>query len=189
MRIRSIALAGVAGAVIAYLFDPISGSARRSRLRARLAMPTSGRSVRLAERAPMPDNMAPRPVVQTPDIPEGRAARTAALVQEEGSASSGEDANAGGDPETPDDGTIARHVRTTLQQRHDLPTESLVVDVVSGVVYLRGELDDPSGFNEIVDLTSSVPGVRRVQSFLRLPESETIDRPVTTSDLGDAWNG
>ena len=48
----------------------------------------------------------------------------------------------------------------------------------------------------LVDLTGSVPGIRRVQSLLHLPESERVSRPQsrvistpTTPPLGDSWNG
>jgi BON domain-containing protein len=75
-----------------------------------------------------------------------------------------------------DDAAIVRTVRTKLQERHDLGTEDLVVDVVNGVVYLSGDLHDRHTFGEVVDLTAEVPGVRRVQSLLHLPNSETIAR-------------
>jgi hypothetical protein len=67
---------------------------------------------------------------------------------------------------------------------------------VRGVAYLRGEFHDRQKFDAVVDLTGSVPGIRRVQSLLHLPESETVSRSEprvisrkTTSRLGDAWNG
>jgi hypothetical protein len=63
-----------------------------------------------------------------------------------------------------------------------------MIDVVRGVAYLRGDLGDRGRFDDILDVTGSVPGVRRVQSLLHLPESETISRP-TTRHLGDTWNG
>ena len=47
------------------------------------------------------------------------------------------------------------------QADDDLETGGLVIDVVRGVAYLRGELHDREKFNEVVDLTGSVPGIRR----------------------------
>ena len=76
-----------------------------------------------------------------------------------------------------DDAAIIRSVRTKLQERRDLRTDDLVVDVVNGVAYLSGDLHDRQTFGEVVDLTGEVPGVRRVQSLLHLPHSETISRP------------
>jgi osmotically-inducible protein OsmY len=91
-------------------------------------------------------------------------------------------------PGTADDAVIERTVRRKLQERPDLQAGGLVIDVVRGVAYLRGDLSDRHGIDEIVDLTSAVPGVRRVQSLLHLPETETISRP-DAKPLGDAWNG
>ena len=85
-----------------------------------------------------------------------------------------------------DDGQIVRTVRTTLEERRDLRTDDLVVDVVNGVAYLTGSLHDPHTFGEVVDLTGEVPGVRRVQSLLHLPHSETI---VKTSEGRTAAQG
>jgi osmotically-inducible protein OsmY len=78
-----------------------------------------------------------------------------------------------------DDAAIARAVRSRLGERRDLRTQDLVVDVVNGVAYLSGDLHDRQTFGEVVDLTSEVPGIRRVQSLLHLPESETIVRTLT----------
>ena len=60
------------------------------------------------------------------------------------------------------------------QRRPDLGADDLVIDVVNGVAYLSGDLHDRHTFGEVVDLTRDVPGVRRVQSLLHLPPSETI---------------
>ena len=94
------------------------------------------------------------------------------------------------------DAAIARAIRSRLEDRSDLETGGLVIDVVRGVAYLRGELHDRQQFDEVVDLTGSVPGIRRVQSLLHLPESERVSRPQsrvistpTTPPLGDSWNG
>ena len=99
-------------------------------------------------------------------------------------------------PEDESDAAIAQTIRTRLEERSDLETGGLVIDVVRGVAYLRGELHDREKFNEVVDLTGSVPGIRRVQSLLHLPESERVSRPQsrvistpTTPPLGDSWNG
>jgi osmotically-inducible protein OsmY len=73
---------------------------------------------------------------------------------------------------------IAGDVRAKLQRRPDLGADELVIDVVNGVAYLSGDLHDQHTFGEVVDLTREVPGVRRVQSLLHLPPSETI--PGTT---------
>jgi hypothetical protein len=174
MRIRNLALAGLAGAALAYFFDPVAGSARRNRLRDRLSTFMPGRPMRHEALAPLPENVAPSPArapnTMVVDTPKTRPGDASAL------------------PEDQDDAAIARKIQLKLKERSDLEAANLVIDVVRGVAYLRGDLNDRQKFEEIVDLTGSVPGVRRVQSLLHLPESETVSRPVTRP-LGDAWNG
>jgi hypothetical protein len=169
MRIRNAVLAGLAGAAVAYLFDPVAGSARRRRLRERIATLLPGRAIGPVARPPTPENVAPSPPAPV----------TEAVVRP---------TEAEALPEDRTDAAIARKVRQRLQERSDIETGSLMIDVVQGVAYLRGSLHDQGKFDEIVDLTGSVPGVRRVQSLLHLPESETISKP-TTRQLGDTWNG
>jgi len=164
MRIRNLALAGLAGAAVAYYFHPVEGIARRRRLRGQIERLMSGRGMLRSDSHPMPENVAPAaapPVV--------RPSETNAL------------------PEDQPDAIIAEKVRQRLKERPDLATANLMIDVVRGVAYLRGDLHDRARFDDIVNVTSSVPGVRRVQSLLHLPESETISRPVTRH-LGDTWN-
>lgn len=198
MRIRTIALAGLAGAAAAYLFDPIAGNARRSRLRERIAPLTQRRSILAGNPAPLPDNMIPVPKTETgempeepskesvPDMPEEPSKETAPDMPEEPSKESVPDA-----PEDDSmDAAIAGRIRMDVLGRPDLETGSLVVDVVQGAAFLRGELNDRRAIEEIVDLTDSVPGVRSVQNLIviRMPDSGTVTRPVTKS-LGDAWTG
>lgn len=173
MRFRTIALAAAAGAAVAYLFDPISGGARRRRLLEQL--PSLPMPRRARDRGPLPENLVPTstpdrpaavaprtyepPRVTVPEMPATAAATAAATVP-------------AADESGPDDATIAREVRMRLESRPDLETGELVIDVVRGVAYLRGDLKDQETFDEIVDLTSAVPGVRRVQSLLHVPNGD-----------------
>jgi hypothetical protein len=84
-----------------------------------------------------------------------------------------------------DDGAIVQRVRSRLDERRDLRTDDLTVDVVNGVAYLCGELHDPHTFGEVVEVTRATPGVRRVQSLLHLPESEVLARIAGRSSAGD----
>jgi hypothetical protein len=200
MRIRTIALAGLAGAAAAYLFDPIAGNARRSRLRERVAAAYSQRGrIPADSREPLPDNMIPVPKTETgempeepskesvPDMPEGPSKENLPDMPEEPSTESAPDAP---EDDSMDDAAIADRIRMDVLGRPDLETGSLVVDVVQGAAFLRGELNDRRAIEEIVDLTGSVPGVRSVQNLIviRMPDSGTVTRPVTKS-LGDAWIG
>ncbi|HEX6579726.1 MAG TPA: BON domain-containing protein [Actinomycetota bacterium] len=209
MRIRNLALTGLAAAAVAYYFDPVKGSARRIRLRGNIRTLT-GRAMRRGDRAPLPENVAPvsmpEPTI-VEEAPEVRPAEANALPEDAapvsmpepptvGKAPEVRPAEADALPEDESDAAIARRIRTRLEERSDLGTGGLVIDVVRGVAYLRGELDDRQQFDEVVDLTGSVPGIRRVQSLLHLPESERIRRPQsrvistpTTPPLGDSWNG
>jgi osmotically-inducible protein OsmY len=203
MRIRNLALTGLAAAAVAYYFDPVKGSARRSRLRGQIQTLT-GRAMRRHDLAPLPENVAPVSVPDSPTIekaPEARPAESvaAASVPEAPIVEKAPEARpveAVALPEDESDAAIAQTIRARLEERSDLGTGGLVIDVVRGVAYLRGELHDREKFNEVVDLTGSVPGIRRVQSLLHLPESERVSRPQsrvistpTTPPLGDSWNG
>jgi hypothetical protein len=172
MRIRNAAIAGLAGAAVAYFFDPVAGSARRRRLRERIATLLPGRAIGPVERPPTPENVAPVSVRPAASVTEAVVRPTEAESP----------------PEDRTDAAIAGTVRQRLKERSDIQTGNLMIDVVQGVAYLRGTLPDQAKFDEIVDLTGAVPGVRRVQSLLHLPESETINKP-TTRRLGDTWNG
>ena len=226
MRIRNLALTSLAAAAVAYYFDPVKGSARRSRLRGQIQTLT-GRAMRRRDLAPLPENVAPVSMPESPTVekaPEARPAENvepvsmpesptvekapeARPVESVASASVPEppivekapearSVEAVALPEDESDAAIAQTIRTRLEERSDLETGGLVIDVVRGVAYLRGELHDREKFNEVVDLTGSVPGIRRVQSLLHLPESERVSRPQsrvistpTTPPLGDSWNG
>jgi BON domain-containing protein len=193
MRIRTAILAAAAGAAAAYLFDPTSGGPRRRRLRSMIAGMIPRRPS-TPDDTPLPENLAPtasssRDVVVSraptgpmtpaprPDRPaRDVAARPGAAIGGAGvpSAIEGEDARIAGD------------VRAKLRRRPDLGADELVIDVVNGVAYLSGDLHDQHTFGEVVDLTRDVPGVRRVQSLLHLPPSETIPgATVRTSDDED----
>ena len=161
MRTRTVVLAGTGAAAAVYLFDPRGGKARRERLRAsvrpltrRRPLPIEPSFASTPERSTAVDISAPPPVPFR-DEPMPVASPSGAS----------------------DDAAIIRNVRTKLQERRDLRTDDLVVDVVNGVAYLSGDLHDRQTFGEVVDLTGEVPGVRRVQSLLHLPHSETIQRP------------
>ena len=201
MRIRNLALTGLAAAAVAYYFDPVKGSARRSRLRGQIQAFT-GRAMR-RNQAALPENVAPLSMPGAPAVeeaPEVRPTQDATPVSTPAPAvengSEVRPAEAGAPPEDETDAAIARRIRARLEERSDLGTGGLVIDVVRGVAYLRGELHDREKFNEVVDLTGSVPGIRRVQSLLHLPESERVSRPhsrvistPSTPLLGDSWNG
>jgi osmotically-inducible protein OsmY len=79
MRIRTIAIAGLAGAAAAYLFDPVAGNARRNRIRDQIRGFT--RRLAMPERTPpLPVNMVSTPtmeaVTDTTEVPTKAADTT-----------------------------------------------------------------------------------------------------------------
>jgi hypothetical protein len=176
MRARTVVIAGTAAAAIVYLFDPHGGRARRERILASMRPLTRGRV------DPVEPMSAPTP---EPSREETTSAPTTAPFREEPMAVTSSSTSV-------DDAAIVRGVRTKLEERHDLRTDDLVVDVVNGVAYLSGDLHDRQTFGEVVDLTSEVPGVRRVQSLLHLPHSETISRILSgrrTDEIAEREHG
>ena len=160
MRIRTLVIAGTGAAVAVYLFEPHGGKARREHIRTSMR-PHTRRPIGPVGQMTAPTVEPTREETITPSAPAPSREETKSVTSSSTSV---------------DDAAIVRTVRTKLQERHDLGTEDLVVDVVNGVVYLSGDLHDRHTFGEVVDLTAEVPGVRRVQSLLHLPHSETIAR-------------
>jgi hypothetical protein len=160
MRIRTLVIAGTGAAAAVYLFEPHGGQARRARIRTSMR-PLMRRRIEPAKAISAPILEPPREETTTPSAPAPPREVPKAVPSSSTSV---------------DDAAIVRTVRTRLQERHDLGTDDLVIDAVNGVVYLSGDLHDWQTFGEVVDLTADVPGVRRVQSLLHLPHSETISR-------------
>jgi hypothetical protein len=163
MRTRTVVIAGTGVAAVVYLFDPHAGRARRERILASMRPVTRGRTVSL----------------EPTSTPTSEPSREEATSQSAPAPFRDELISVTSSSPSVDDATIVRSVRTKLQERHDLRTDDLVVDVVNGVAYLSGDLHDRQTFGEVVDLTAVVPGVRRVQSLLHLPPSETISRTIS----------
>jgi hypothetical protein len=160
MRIRTLVIAGTGAAAAVYLFEPHGGTVRREHIRASMR-PHTRRRIAPVEPTSPPTSETTREETITPSAPAPSPDEPKSVTNSSTSV---------------DDAAIVRSVRRKLQERHDLGTEDLVVDVVNGVVYLSGDLHDNQTFGEVVDLTTDVPGVRRVQSLLHLPHSETIAR-------------
>jgi BON domain len=188
MRSRTAILAALAGAAAVYLFDPIKGGARRERLRSAVTRVTRRPSYhREDDGSPLPENLAPT----TPGPLDTAVSRvpTPGPIAAPRPGRPTEDVEAGplGGGQGKD-ARIAGQVRTRLERRPDLGADDLVIDVVNGVAYLSGDLHDQHTFGEVVDLTREVPGVRRVQSLLHLPPSETIPgagvKPSDDQDTG-----
>jgi osmotically-inducible protein OsmY len=69
----------------------------------------------------------------------------------------------------PDDRTLKQRVQTEVLGDPAVPKGPIVVDVLDGMVTLRGQLSSPGEIALVEDLALSVIGVRGVESLLHLP--------------------
>jgi hypothetical protein len=181
MRARTMVLAGIGAAAIAYVFDPREGRARRNHLLATIQRLPGDGAVQVEGPVPVPQNVAPTHSAEPEPPPDHREPTAGATPGR----SDARPVSVARPNATVDDAAIVQNVRTRLEERRDLGTDDLVVDVVNGVAYLSGDLHDRQTFGEVVDLTRDVPGVRRVQSLLHLPHSETFTRTIAGRRAGD----
>ncbi len=75
-----------------------------------------------------------------------------------------------------DDVTLARKVETHIFRGRDAPKGSVDVNVVEGVVELRGEVKNPELKEELERKTRSIPEVRGVENLLHLPKTPAPTR-------------
>lgn len=67
---------------------------------------------------------------------------------------------------SPDDLIVTDRVKTELFGAVDVPTGQVNLNVEDGVVFLRGNVDDPEKIEELVGLAGAVEGVVRVVNLL-----------------------
>ena len=136
-------LAGAIGAAIAYFFDPDSGRRRR-----KLFTDKVGKFARQG----------------------GRRAQDAA-AQAEGMKQKATHLREQEKPQ-PDDVTLARKVETEIFRDADVPKGKINVNVEDGIVYLRGELEQPDLIQDLESQARKVQGVRDVENLLHTPGQE-----------------
>jgi osmotically-inducible protein OsmY len=137
------ALAGAIGAALAYFFDPDSGRRRRTELIKR-----TGKAFRQA----------------------GKRAGDAAS-QAEGMKQKATHRQEQEKPQ-PDDVTLARKVESEIFRDAEVPKGKVNVNVEDGVVYLRGELEQPDLIRDLESQARKVQGVRDVENLLHTPGQE-----------------
>jgi osmotically-inducible protein OsmY len=137
------ALAGAIGAALAYFFDPDSGRRRRTELIKR-----TGKAFRRA----------------------GKRAGDAAS-QAEGMKQKATHREEQEKPQ-PDDVTLARKVESEIFRDAEVPKGKVNVNVEDGVVYLRGELEQPDLIKDLESQARKVQGVRDVENLLHTPGQE-----------------
>ncbi len=98
---------------------------------------------------------------QASSAPSSTGAGTGAASQQAG--------NHQPDNSNPDDNTIRDRVETELFRRAWVPKGNLNIDVVDGVVELRGQLKHQADIDTLIKDARAVQHVKDVRSFLHLP--------------------
>jgi osmotically-inducible protein OsmY len=137
------ALAGAIGAALAYFFDPDNGRRRR-----KIAVDKAGKLVRKAGQQA-----------------QGAAAQAQGLKEKATHLSEQEKPQ-------PDDVTLARKVESEIFRDADVPKGQINVNVEDGVVYLRGELEQPDLIDDLEAQARKVQGVLGVENLLHVPGEE-----------------
>lgn len=78
-----------------------------------------------------------------------------------------------------DDVTLARKVETEIFRNSRAVKESVNVNVVDGVVWLRGEVKRPQQIRSLEEKARAVPEVRGVENLLHLPKTPAPTRADT----------
>ena len=81
------------------------------------------------------------------------------------------------EPKDFDDVTLARKVETEIFRDADVPKGQINVNAEGGVVYLRGEVEQPDMIEELESKARDVQGVREVENLLHLPGQEAPTKP------------
>lgn len=140
MFVRTVVV-GTIGAALAFFFDPDRGRSRRAR-----AMDQAAAVARRAGR-----EMSRRA--------RYLAGRTRGLTLR---------ARGAGRPSPQDDLQVAEQIRQRLAELN-LSTADVTVEVVEGVVQLRGQVATEEEQRIVEEQASHAPGVREVRSYLHLP--------------------
>ena len=141
MSIKSFTLGAAAGAAAVWFLDPHSGARRRS-----IAADKAGKYAREAQEE------AARKAEYAAGVAKGAVKEATS-----GNGDAGEQLN---------DPALARKVESEIFRAADAPKGDVVVNVEGGVVYLRGEVDDPRLAERLEEEAGKVDGVRGVESLL-----------------------
>ena len=150
-------LAGAAtGAAAAYFLDPQGGARRRNETRDKTVTTVKSNVSSAAHQA---------------------GAKATAVAGKAQSAARSHMPGADGDY---DDVTLARKVESEIFRDADAPKGKVSVNAVNGVVFLRGELDDPAWIERLGSEAEQVGGVKGVRNLLHAPGTPAPVAPATT---------
>jgi osmotically-inducible protein OsmY len=140
---RSFITAGLVGAALAYFLDPNRGSRRRNVTRDQ--MQSMFRQV------------------------GGKTKQTASYVGSAAGGKMGAVTPHTPDNPNPDDLTLRDRVETELFRDPSVPKGELNINVVDGIVELRGELKTQQEIDDLIKRARNVQHVKGVESYLHLP--------------------
>lgn len=138
-------IGAAAGAAAVWFLDPERGEGRRSQV------------LGYAQKGKEQAAQAGETLGQTAQTVKGKA----------GSEGSGDERAPAG--ERLNDPGLQAKVESEIFRSEDAPKDKVSVNVEDGMVYLRGELDDPEAAERLREAASNVDGVRGVESLLHGP--------------------
>jgi osmotically-inducible protein OsmY len=151
-RMVTFLLGAAAGAAGVYFLDPASGARRRNQTRDQALSKARHSADKAAKQATQAANRAQGVVHKvTPSGPS----------------------------EPADDVTLAHRVETEIFRAPDAPKGRVSVNAENGVVFLRGELDDPHWISRLGDDAARVNGVAAVRNLLHTPATPAPTAPGT----------
>lgn len=134
------------GAAAAWFLDPDNGPRRRSTARDKATSYGRKGTQQAVDQA-----------TQVSDVVKGKASAAAPGIEREPV------------EERLNDPALRAKVESEIFRASDAPKDKVSVNVEAGVVYLRGELDDPAAIEQLRRDAARVDGVRSVQSLLHRP--------------------
>jgi osmotically-inducible protein OsmY len=81
--------------------------------------------------------------------------------------------------EEPDDVTLAHKVESEIFRPDDAPKGAVSVNAENGVVFLRGEVEDPAWIERLENEAKQVQGVKEVRNLLHQPGTPAPAAPAT----------
>ncbi|HEY3018599.1 MAG TPA: BON domain-containing protein [Solirubrobacteraceae bacterium] len=157
---------------------PFRGLARQS---ASLLRATAGLLEKLAggRKQPAAPQQTPKAGVVRPTASARRTPRAAKETPKRRATTRRQDRQRSTAPKPLDDVTIARKVETEIFRDPSVPKGHIDVNVVGGVVWLRGEVRTPEDIKSLEAQAQAVPEVKRVENLLHLPNTPAPTRTDT----------